>query len=52
MTFYFEDFSVGRVFELGQCAVSEAEIVAFATGTTRSPSTPTGSPRRTPCSAD
>jgi len=32
MTFYFEDFSVGRVFELGQCAVSEEEIVAFATG--------------------
>lgn len=31
MTYYFEDFAVGRVFELGQCTVSEEEIVAFGT---------------------
>lgn len=27
---YFEDFSVGQVLDLGSCAVSEEEIVAFA----------------------
>ncbi len=29
MAYYFEDFAVGGVFELGQCTVSEEEIVAF-----------------------
>lgn len=31
MTYYFEDFAVGRVFDLGQCTVSEQEVIDFGT---------------------